>query len=339
MNAQWKYVPVMNVDATTEGLTMGPEPCRRSALPLIGVLAFLLVLGATLMLSAEDVSARNLLVPDDYATIQQAVDNATAGDEVRIEAGSYNESVKVTIPIKLTSVGEGETVITSDEEHVLRLEGFGITVSFLTIVGSSDNYGIHCSYFSDGLLKDIKVRNCTIGMLLTATYESEIMVATIEDCSVGIMAKNGTYSNHFDGLTLLDNQIGLEVGRTGYPIDDSDNLFTGCVFESNHFGAMIGPNGPENTFSYCGFAYNGGTALTLDGADCLVGNCEFFENDFTGISLTKPGTVTNSTVTYQGYHGIEIVGTSGCTITNVTLDGNLVGVYLSNAQQATLSKL
>ncbi len=29
--------PVEDVDATTEGLTMGPEPCRRSALPLIGV--------------------------------------------------------------------------------------------------------------------------------------------------------------------------------------------------------------------------------------------------------------------------------------------------------------
>ncbi len=284
--------PVEDVDATTEGLSMGPEPCQRSALPLIGVFAFLLVLGlgATLMLSAEDVSAKQLLVPDHYPTIQQAVDNATAGDEVRIRPGSYNESIKVTKPVKLTRVGEGEVVITSDEEHVLRLEGNGITVSFLTIVGDTHNYGIHCYQFNDGLLWDIQVRDCTIGVLLSATYDSEMRGASIEDCSVGIVAKNGTYSNHFEGLTLKNNMIGLDLGHDAYPIDDSDNYFTMCVFESNQYGARIGANGPENTFFNCGFAHNSGTALSLDGADCLVDTCTIFGK---AIRLRSPGLTAN----------------------------------------------
>ena len=90
---------------------MGPEPCRRSALPLIGVFAFLLVLGATLMLSAEDVSAKTLLVPDDYATIQQAVDNATAGDEVRIEVKKGTPSANQKPPaaeLRVMSTADGK---------------------------------------------------------------------------------------------------------------------------------------------------------------------------------------------------------------------------------------
>ena len=309
-------------------------------MPLIGVFAFLLVLSATLMLSAEDVSADTILVPDRYPTIQQAVDNATVGDEIRIRAGLYNESVKVTKPVTLRRYGEGETIITSDEEYVLRLEGKRITAQFLTIVGSSDNYGIHCYLFSDGLLGNVQVRNCSIGMLLTATYDSMIKDATFEDCTVGIVAANGTYNNHFEKLTLQNNMLGLDVGSTAYPIDDSDNYFTGCVFESNEYGARIGINGPRSTFDNCGFAYNnGGTALNILGADCLVDRCVIQGNDLTGISLKQPGTVTNSTVINQGYRGIEIIGTGGCTITNVTLEGNEVGVYLQNVQQTTLSKL
>jgi len=318
---------------------MGPEPYRRSALPLIGVFAFLLVLGATLVLSAEDVSADRLRVPDRYPTIQQAVDNATAGDEVIIRAGSYNESVKVTKPITLTRFGEGETIITSDEVYVLHLQGNGITVSFLTIVGNSSNNGIYCNQFSDGLIERIQIRNCSIGMLLSATYDSEIRRASIEDCDVGIRAKNGTYGNHFEELTLHDNQIGIDVGRFEYLYRDSDNYFTLCELASNQFGAMIGPNGPDNTFFNCRFGFNGETALSIGAGGCLVDNCVIYENGYNGISLNSPGTVVNSIVTSNGNNGIEIVGTSGCILTNISFYSNLGGVYLHKANQATLSKL
>jgi len=333
------YVRIEDVDTTTEGLSMGPGLGRRSALPFIGVFAFLLVLSATLMLSTEDASANDLYVPDNYQTIQQAVDNASAGDVIRIRPGLYNESVKVTKPVKLTRYGEGETVITSNDEYVLRLEGKRITLSFLTIIGDSHNNGIQCYLFSDGLLERIQVRNCTIGILLSATYENEISTSTIEDCSVGVRAMNGSYDNHFEQVTFQNNLVGLDVGRAVYPIVDSDNYFTACVFDSNHYGARVGVNGIRSTFNNCGFTDNGPRALILNGADCLVDACVFNTNELIGIILAKPGTITNSTFDNHPYRGIEVVETNGCILNNISFDNNQVGVYLRQVQQTTLSKL
>ena len=41
------------------------------------------------------VNAATIYVPDDYGTIQDAVDNATAGDTIIVRDGTYTENVHV----------------------------------------------------------------------------------------------------------------------------------------------------------------------------------------------------------------------------------------------------
>lgn len=57
-------------------------------------------------------SARALLVPAEYPTIQAAVDAAESGDEVRVAAGTYRESIVwVGKAIALIGAGPGATIV------------------------------------------------------------------------------------------------------------------------------------------------------------------------------------------------------------------------------------
>jgi len=58
---------------------------------LVTLLAMALPLGVT----EAKASAATIYVPDDYATIQAAVDAASTGDTIIVKDGTYSENVDV----------------------------------------------------------------------------------------------------------------------------------------------------------------------------------------------------------------------------------------------------
>ncbi|CAD6492948.1 MAG: hypothetical protein CHKLHMKO_00380 [Candidatus Argoarchaeum ethanivorans] len=58
-------------------------------------LVFVLVIGFALFVCASGVASAAIYVPDDYAKIQWAVDNASAGDTIIVRDGIYTENVDV----------------------------------------------------------------------------------------------------------------------------------------------------------------------------------------------------------------------------------------------------
>ena len=50
-------------------------------------------------------------VPADYATIQEAIDAANAGDMILVAPGVYNESIIMWKPVRLQGAGAGQTII------------------------------------------------------------------------------------------------------------------------------------------------------------------------------------------------------------------------------------
>lgn len=57
----------------------------------------MIVLGMlTLALSIHQTEAKTIIVPDNYDTIQQAVDAAISGDIIEVRAGTYAENVIIS---------------------------------------------------------------------------------------------------------------------------------------------------------------------------------------------------------------------------------------------------
>lgn len=67
------------------------------------MLILLLVGGFTFMFNIQSAKSEpmNIIVPDDYPTIQEAINNASEGEIIHVKAGIYNESLTINKPIGL----------------------------------------------------------------------------------------------------------------------------------------------------------------------------------------------------------------------------------------------
>ena len=82
-----------------------------SSLVLIVLLCFVWV--AILNNPAVKAEPKTIVVPDDFATIQSAIDNAVEGDTIFVKKGNYNGPISETLiidkPVSLK--GEGSSLI------------------------------------------------------------------------------------------------------------------------------------------------------------------------------------------------------------------------------------
>jgi len=76
------------------------------------LLVFSVMLFSFLDVRIAKAEANTIVVPDDYSTIQEAVDNAFSGDTVFVKSGTYvNQSLAITKPLSLVGEDPQTTVI------------------------------------------------------------------------------------------------------------------------------------------------------------------------------------------------------------------------------------
>ncbi len=143
----------------------------------------------------------HIIGTDAFATIQQAVNAATAGDSIHVFAGSYTENVVVNVSVVIVAVS-GPTATRLNANHAGH--GFAIGAHNVTIEGfeivnadGADKAGI--SVGGSSPLRGITLRrnvihNCYYGIYLAATG----------DGSANIVAENEVYGCLGTGILLWD---------------------------------------------------------------------------------------------------------------------------------------
>ena len=93
--------------------------------------------------SPSEWSGETRLVPQDYPTIQAAVDAAAPGDLVLIDRGTYREQVEVTTPgLTLRGVDRNDVVIDGEFQRpngVSVLFADGVAVENMTAINNTSN--------------------------------------------------------------------------------------------------------------------------------------------------------------------------------------------------------
>ncbi len=93
---------------------------KRSALSLF-IILFLVLAGAQLGFRvAVEAAANTIYVPDDYPTIQQAINAALDGDSIFVHNGTYSENIVVNKTVTLIGENEENTIITAANSHKCR---------------------------------------------------------------------------------------------------------------------------------------------------------------------------------------------------------------------------
>ncbi len=203
----------------------------------LAMITLLLMGGLTVLNGIVSVHAGSFTVPDDYPTIQQAVNAASVGDEIFVRAGFYPETVIVNKAVAL--IGEHrETIIAPTQGDVgvtivssnVRLSGFTIRserrgiliqgnsclISENSLTGGTWNGGIYV----DGMSSCVIFNNSVVG-----SEEDGINLLGAERNYIIANEING---NQFVGIYLFTSSFNIVCGN-----EIDDNWDTGVVIDVN----------------------------------------------------------------------------------------------------------
>jgi parallel beta-helix repeat protein len=190
-------------------------------------------------------ASKTLVVPQDYPTIGEAINHASAGDTIFVQSGVYNENIQIDKSLTLEGQNKADTIIMgnggSTPTSVLRLAAKDIRVSGLTIESvtysntSKYAYGIwvegdNCRITGNNIQKtymgifsstqsSTTITKNTItgsikdGIRFCAGSQTNISYNDIFENAVSGIALGG-YSNTVEGNNLEKNTRGLGLGAS-----------------------------------------------------------------------------------------------------------------------------
>lgn len=284
---------------------------------------------------ATPLMAADLRVPQDYATIQQAIDVAASGDTVIVDAGSYapirfkGRAVRVYAPYgpSVTAIDGGGTStavkFVDGETAASVLEGFTIRNGRAPVGG-----GVYMNSASPTIRSCIFANN----------------IASDRGGAVAAVNSRATYDN-----CSFTSNTATERGGALYLFVSSDTSFTNCYFVGNatrnrnapsYGGAVAAESASDVTFVNCDFSgntaqaeedYTGaafGGAVWLNAVAGVFTDCDFNSNSI----VAKSGDGGGGAIYATGVSTID-----GCSFTTNTVTipttGNASGgaVHLTSA--------
>ncbi|UCC93053.1 MAG: right-handed parallel beta-helix repeat-containing protein [Thermoplasmata archaeon] len=281
-------------------------------LPVL-ILMVAVALAALTLVAVPAAEGATIVVPDDYSTIQDAIDNANAGDTIRVHAGTYSENLVIDTQVEIVGNGTQETFVQTSVPTAVDVNADGTVLSKLNITGGGTS-GIY-----------IKGENCTVEDVNVSGYSRGLRTNGAHWLYIG----NSSFTSNTDfGMIIhLSNNVTIHgctiddtPGEDGIRVnsDISNVTITNCTINSSGLWGIefLGPN-----------------------QDVVIANCVITNSSFDGVfadSMTRLE-FRDNTVMYSidlalfVFFGIDI------NIIDNTIVSNGWGFYLDNCDGAEIS--
>ncbi|WP_298667633.1 lectin like domain-containing protein, partial [uncultured Methanofollis sp.] len=247
-----------------------------------------------------------LSVPEDYATIQEAVDAVLPGGMVLIGDGVYNENVVVDHPVTLA--GSAAAVIDGNGGTPLTLTGSDITVRGLTLTDGDD------------------------GVLVTGE-NTTLMDMTVTGCNGDGIALEGA------SKTLIVRTDVRGAGHAGLRVNDTARVGVALSSLSENGGCGVNVSRSAAVwFVGVNATGNAGDGISLASLDSfVVANCVATGNAGLGLALdgVRDGEVFETAMSGNGWD-LRLVPFPGYESTVVVDETNTIGgrpVYVWTGQE------
>jgi len=204
------------------------------------------------------VASRLIYVPEDFSSIQSAVNNATPGDTVFVGQGVYYENIVVDKSISLIGENRSTTIIDGRSlGSVIVVSGSRVEISGFALCNSGAGWpksGIQIVDSYLNTLSDNIIQDNHIGVLVDSSIENYISGNTITANHYGIYVLGSRLNQISDNLILHSSPTG---GGAGLAFSSSDeNIVDGNLIMDTSNVAVALTSSRNNNFYYNNFVNN-----------------------------------------------------------------------------------
>jgi len=305
----------------------------------------ILLVCAVLLLSAVSVFAKTIVVPKDYDLIQDAIDESSPGDDVKVLPGIYTENVTMKDGVNLIGSGPDLTTIVAVQEGppgaVIYCSEDAVLKGF-TVTGARGKPGhaIMVKDVSTRIINLIVRDNAYTGIGIHNSKASPV----VEGCKIHNNGGPGIANNYGASATIKGNDIygntraGIgNVGSATVVVDNyiHDNELAG-VGTISCSGLVIRSNKIES---------NGGVEIAVLAVEGAPPHKEGLieKNEINGsggppsiiCENTSPSIIDNI-ITNRGSTGIMVISSSVIISSNdISTDGP-AGIYVKTGASPTI---
>ena len=230
----------------------------------------------------------NLRVPDDFTTIQAAIDAAEAGDVVRVSAGTYVETLRLRPGISVLGAGAGTTVIDSTSDNVVKCAD-NTVISGFTISGG--NNGVFVPDSTSATVEQCVISENSTGILaIGATTISRNMI-TRNVIGILVTGPSSVIANNVVVYNRGEDAIGIALLETGAQVVNNTvdaNELAGIYAIAPEEGPLPTLDIRNNVVSNNGVA--GIAAFAFDGVKQTIGYNNAWNNADGNYDEVTPGT-------------------------------------------------
>jgi len=201
-----------------------------------------------------DANSSTLTVPDDYSTIQEAINNANPGDTIFVRKGIYEGNIIIDKSIRLVGEDRENTIIDGKAVgNAISIRASNVTVNGFTIKNSYPLLG--CGILIERsenviICNNNVVSNDGAGIQLTFCSSNQIYENVISANYMGIQifysSNNVIYRN-----AIFNNTCGINIGY--YSVG---NVFYENAICGNGWGVYLSLYSDNNVFYYNNFVSN-----------------------------------------------------------------------------------
>ena len=264
-------------------------------------------------------SATTIYVPEEgNQTIQQAVNNATAGDTIIVRDGTYNENIDVTVAYLTiqSENGSANCIVnaSNSNDYVFDVQQNYVNISGFTVENATEVWkaGIYLYDREHCNISDNNVTNNNYGIYLNSSSNNMLTNNTASNNDQGISLNNAD-NNMLTNNTASDNGNGIHL------LSSSNNMLTNNTVNSNNGCGIYSQASSDNTLTNnTASDNNDGIYLHSSSSNMLTNNTANSNNKW-GILLkwsSSNNMLTNNTANSNNNDGIYLH--SSCNYNSLT---------------------
>jgi nitrous oxidase accessory protein len=276
------------------------NPMKNKKLKIFTIIAITLAISWGITTQRVD-AAKTIVVPDQFATITQAIEQAGAGDTIQIKTGTYNENLNVNKPLTLQGEERQKTIIIGEgnldrgAQPVIQIISNNVKITGFTI--ESQNYsttnlyasgisvqGDHCT-----IINNI-IKNTYIGIFCSIQSSTLIKDNLITDNLKDGMRFYGGSLNQIENNTITEN-TGSGIAMNGYQNTILNNNITKNL-------RAVGYGGSYSLIYGNNLSLNSESGLFLAGSNNMISGNKLSSNKF-GVFVTSQLEAPHENTFYQ----------------------------------------